>query len=118
MFTPVRRQGGGEGPPVAADRKHRNHIGVDACTHPPLPHTCSHLRAGKEVEKDPQLLQTGDVAIVEIVPLQPLAVEAFSECAALGRFALRDLQQASSSVTVLGRAHGYFKQARCDSLAG
>lgn len=49
--------------------------------------------AGKELERDPKQLRNGDIAIVELVPTQPLVVEAFSEYPALGRFALRDLRQ-------------------------
>ena len=48
------------------------------------------------MEKDPPFLQAGDVAVVEMVPMLPLYVEPFSECPALGRFALRDLQQVMS----------------------
>ncbi len=51
--------------------------------------------AGKEVEASPRSLRSGDVAVVELVPTRPLLVEAFGDYPALGRFALRDLRQAS-----------------------
>jgi elongation factor 1-alpha len=48
-------------------------------------------RTGKELEKNPQFIKQGDVAIVKMKPIKPLVVEKFSEFPALGRFAMRDM---------------------------
>lgn len=50
-------------------------------------------RSGKELEEKPTSLKNGDSAIVKLVPSKPLCVEVFSEYAALGRFAIRDMKQ-------------------------
>jgi len=47
-------------------------------------------RTGQVVEKNPQFLKTGDVAKVKLKPLQPVALEPYSEFPELGRFAVRD----------------------------
>jgi len=47
-------------------------------------------RTGQVVEKNPQFLKTGDVAKVKLKPLQPVALESYSEFPELGRFAVRD----------------------------
>ncbi len=47
-------------------------------------------RTGQVVEKNPQFLKTGDVAKVKLKPLQPVALETYSEFPELGRFAIRD----------------------------
>jgi elongation factor 1-alpha len=48
-------------------------------------------RSGKEVEKNPQFIKQGDVAIVKFKPIKPLVVEKYSDFPALGRFAIRDM---------------------------
>jgi elongation factor 1-alpha len=50
-------------------------------------------RSGKELEKLPKAIKTGDAAIVRMVPSKPMCVEAFSEYPPLGRFAVRDMRQ-------------------------
>ena len=47
-------------------------------------------RTGQVVEKNPQFLKTGDVAKVKLRPLQPVALEPYSDFPELGRFAIRD----------------------------
>jgi len=47
-------------------------------------------RTGQVVEKNPSFLKTGDVALVRLRPLQPVALEPYSEFPELGRFAIRD----------------------------
>ncbi|RLF98911.1 MAG: elongation factor 1-alpha, partial [Candidatus Wolframiiraptor sp.] len=47
-------------------------------------------RTGQVVEKNPQFLKTGDVAKVKLRPLQPVALEPYSDFPELGRFAVRD----------------------------
>jgi len=50
-------------------------------------------RTGKELEKEPKAIKTGDAAMVHMVPTKPMCVEAFSDYAPLGRFAVRDMRQ-------------------------
>jgi elongation factor 1-alpha len=50
-------------------------------------------RTGKVAEENPQALKKGDSGMVVMVPSKPLCVEAFSEYAPLGRFAVRDMCQ-------------------------
>jgi len=50
-------------------------------------------RTGKEMEKDPKFLKSGDSAMVRLVPSKPLVVETFAEFSPLGRFAIRDMGQ-------------------------
>jgi len=49
-------------------------------------------RTGKELEKEPKFIKTGDSAIVKMVPSKPLCVESFAEYPPLGRFAVRDMR--------------------------
>ncbi len=48
-------------------------------------------RTGQTVEEKPSFLKSGDGAIVKFTPLQPLAIETYSEFPELGRFAIRDM---------------------------
>jgi elongation factor 1-alpha len=48
-------------------------------------------RSGQTVEENPSYLRTGDAAIVRLVPLQPVALEKYTDFPQLGRFALRDM---------------------------
>ncbi|XP_034456777.1 elongation factor 1-alpha-like isoform X2 [Hippoglossus hippoglossus] len=50
-------------------------------------------RSGKTLEADPKFIKSGDAAIVLMKPSKPLVVEAFSDYAPLGRFAVRDMRQ-------------------------
>jgi elongation factor 1-alpha len=50
-------------------------------------------RTGKELEKDPKFIKTGDSAMVIMAPSKPMCVETFSEYPPLGRFAVRDMRQ-------------------------
>jgi len=50
-------------------------------------------RTGAVKEKEPASIKTGDAAIVNMIPKKPLVVESFTEFAALGRFAIRDMRQ-------------------------
>lgn len=50
-------------------------------------------RSGKEVEKEPKAIKSGDAAIVKMVPQKPMCVEVFTEYPPLGRFAVRDMRQ-------------------------
>jgi len=48
-------------------------------------------RTGKEAEKNPQMIKTGDAAIVKFAPIKQMVVEKFSDFPPLGRFAMRDM---------------------------
>jgi len=50
-------------------------------------------RSGKELEKEPKFVKSGDAAIVRMVPQKPMCVESFTEYPPLGRFAVRDMRQ-------------------------
>merc|ERR1719201_2765659 len=50
-------------------------------------------RTGKVTEELPKHIQSGDAAIVKMVPSKPMVVEAFNEFPPLGRFAVRDMKQ-------------------------
>ena len=50
-------------------------------------------RSGKELEKEPKSVKSGDAAIVKMVPQKPMCVEVFTEYPPLGRFAVRDMRQ-------------------------
>merc|ERR1719211_382133 len=50
-------------------------------------------RSGKKIEDNPQKVKSGDSAIVSMKPSKPMCVEAFSDYAPLGRFAVRDMRQ-------------------------
>ncbi|MEM0148568.1 MAG: translation elongation factor EF-1 subunit alpha [Candidatus Micrarchaeaceae archaeon] len=48
-------------------------------------------KTGQTLEKNPESLKTGDVAIVKIKPTKPVVVEKASDFPQLGRFAIRDM---------------------------
>ena len=50
-------------------------------------------RSGKKLEDNPKAVKSGDAAIVKLIPSKPMCVEAFSDYAPLGRFAVRDMKQ-------------------------
>jgi elongation factor 1-alpha len=50
-------------------------------------------RSGKVVEANPEFIEMGDAALVEMEPSRPLCVETFAEFPPLGRFAIRDMRQ-------------------------
>jgi len=50
-------------------------------------------RSGKELEKEPKNIKSGDAAIIKLIPQKPLCVESFADYPPLGRFAVRDMRQ-------------------------
>jgi len=50
-------------------------------------------RSGKELEKEPKNVKSGDAAMVKLIPSKPMVVETFTEYPPLGRFAVRDMRQ-------------------------
>jgi len=50
-------------------------------------------RSGKELEKEPKNIKSGDAAMIVLVPSKPMCVETFADYPPLGRFAVRDMRQ-------------------------
>lgn len=50
-------------------------------------------RSGKETEKEPKILKSGDAAMIKLVPSKQMVVENYAEYPPLGRFAVRDMRQ-------------------------
>jgi elongation factor 1-alpha len=50
-------------------------------------------RTGKEMEKEPKSIKSGEAAIVTMLPSKPMCVESFTDYPPLGRFAVRDMRQ-------------------------
>jgi len=50
-------------------------------------------RSGKKLEDGPKMVKSGDAAMITLVPQKAMCVEAFSDYAPLGRFAVRDMRQ-------------------------
>nr|CAB59815.1 translation elongation factor 1-alpha [Dreissena polymorpha] len=50
-------------------------------------------RSGKKLEDFPKVVKSGDACMADLVPFKPMCVEAFSDYAPLGRFAVRDMRQ-------------------------
>ncbi|HDN50869.1 MAG TPA: translation elongation factor EF-1 subunit alpha [Thermoplasmatales archaeon] len=50
-------------------------------------------RSGAVLEENPQILKTGDAALVKIRPTRPMVIEKAKEFPELGRFAIRDMGQ-------------------------
>jgi elongation factor 1-alpha len=50
-------------------------------------------RSGKELEKEPKNIKSGDAAMVKLLPQKPMCVESFADYPPLGRFAVRDMRQ-------------------------
>jgi elongation factor 1-alpha len=78
-------------------------------------------RNGQKIEDDPKFIKTGMAAIVNMVPSKPMCVEAFTEYAPLGRFAVRDMRK-TVAVGVIKRvlkknADGSTKMCGVEDLA-
>jgi len=58
-------------------------------------------RTGATLQKNPDFIKTGDVAIVRVKPTRPIVVEKYSEFPALGRFAVRDSGKTVAAGVVL-----------------
>jgi elongation factor 1-alpha len=50
-------------------------------------------RSAKKLEDNPSKVKPGDACIADLVPTKPMCVEAYSDYAPLGRFAVRDMRQ-------------------------
>ena len=58
-------------------------------------------KTGQTLEKNPQFIKNGDIAIVKIRPTKPVVIEKYSEIPQLGRFAIRDMGQTVAAGVVL-----------------
>jgi elongation factor 1-alpha len=58
-------------------------------------------KTGQTVQKNPEFIKNGDVAIVRIKPSKPICIEKFGEFPQLGRFAIRDMGQTVAAGVVL-----------------
>jgi elongation factor 1-alpha len=74
-------------------------------------------RTGKEMEKDPKNIKSGDAAMVKLVPSRPMCVESFSDYPPLGRFAVRDMRQ-TVAVGVIKEVTKKSKDAKATAAAG
>jgi elongation factor 1-alpha len=58
-------------------------------------------KTGQTLQKNPEFIKTGDVAIVKIRPLKPVCLEKYSDIPPLGRFAIRDMGMTVAAGIVL-----------------
>ncbi len=58
-------------------------------------------KTGQTLQKSPEFIKNGDVAIVKIKATKPIVVEKYSEFPHLGRFAIRDMGQTVAAGVVL-----------------
>ncbi len=58
-------------------------------------------KSGQTLQKNPEFIKTGDVAIVKIKPLKPICMEKYGDFPQLGRFAIRDMGQTVAAGVVL-----------------
>ncbi|MEM2974370.1 MAG: translation elongation factor EF-1 subunit alpha [Candidatus Micrarchaeia archaeon] len=58
-------------------------------------------KSGQTLQKNPDFIKTGDVAVVKIKPLKPVVLEKYSEFPPLGRFAIRDMGTTVAAGVVL-----------------
>ena len=73
------------------------------------------------LEENPAMVKSGDAAIVNMIPQKPMCVEAFSDYAPLGRFAVRDMRQTVAVgviKSVLKREGGQGKVTKAAVKAG
>merc|ERR1712244_22684 len=68
---------------------HTAHI---ACKFQEIKEKCDR-RSGKKLEDNPKFVKSGDAAMVDMVPSNPMCVESFADYPPLGRFAVRDMKQ-------------------------
>ena len=58
-------------------------------------------KTGQTMQKNPDFIKSGDVAIVRVKPLKPVVIEKFADFPPLGRFAIRDMGQTVAAGVVL-----------------
>jgi elongation factor 1-alpha len=58
-------------------------------------------KTGQSLQKNPDFIKTGDVAIIKVRPLKNVSLEKYSEFPPLGRFAIRDMGQTVAAGVIL-----------------
>ena len=58
-------------------------------------------KSGQSLQKNPDFIKTGDVAVIKVRPLKPIVLEKYSEFPPLGRFAIRDMGATVAAGVVL-----------------
>jgi elongation factor 1-alpha len=58
-------------------------------------------KSGQALQKNPDFIKTGDVAVIRVRPLKPIVLEKYSEFPPLGRFAIRDMGATVAAGVVL-----------------
>jgi len=58
-------------------------------------------KTGQSLQKNPDFIKTGDVALIKVRPLKPIVLEKYSEFPPLGRFAIRDMGATVAAGVVL-----------------
>jgi elongation factor 1-alpha len=58
-------------------------------------------KTGQTLQKNPEFIKNGDVAIVKVKPTKPIVIEKFADFPPLGRFAIRDMGQTVAAGVVL-----------------
>ncbi len=58
-------------------------------------------KTGQTMQKNPEFIKTGDVAIVKIKPMKPICLERYGDFPQLGRFAIRDMGQTVAAGVIL-----------------
>lgn len=58
-------------------------------------------KTGQTIQKNPDFIKAGDVAIVKVRPLKNVSLEKYSEFPPLGRFAVRDMGQTVAAGIIL-----------------
>jgi len=74
-------------------------------------------RSGKETEKFPKNIKSGDAAMVNLIPSKPMCVESFSDYPPLGRFAVRDMRQ-TVAVGVIKEVNKRSKDSKAQEKGG
>jgi len=74
-------------------------------------------KTGDILEDNPTFLKTGDSAIVEMVPSQPMCVETFEDYPPLGRFSIRDNKQVVA-VGIIKQVTKKAKEGKMTKAAG
>ncbi len=58
-------------------------------------------KTGQTLQKNPEFIKNGDVAIIKVKPTRPIVIEKYSDFPQLGRFAIRDMGQTVAAGVVL-----------------
>ncbi len=58
-------------------------------------------KTGQTLEKNPEFIKNGDIAIIRVKPTKPICAEKYSEFPQLGRFAIRDMGSTVAAGVIL-----------------